>query len=190
MPGRRRFLAGLGLLVLGGAGGPFAPGAARAQGAHPPQLTAFELRRAADGLHLSFQTRFELPRAVEDALVKGVPLYFAAEALTYRSRWYWRDARVARASRVWRLAWQPLTRSYRVSFGGLHQTFETLPDAMAALRGVGDWRIADATQIEDGVDYVEFRYRLDTDELPRPMQIGMVGQEDWALAVERIETLK
>jgi len=148
-------------------------------------LASFELARNDDSVLLSFATRFELPRSVEDALQKGVPLHFLAEADVYRSRWYWRDLRVARASRTWRLAWQPLTRTYRVSFGGLNQNFETLADAMTALRGVARWKIADGGQLEEGArHYVEFRYRLDTGQLPRPMQIGLVGQSDWTLALE------
>jgi hypothetical protein len=149
------------------------------------ELSNFEVTRTEEGVLLSFTTRFELPRNVEEALQKGVPLFFVAEAEIYRSRWYWRDPRVARASRVWRLAWQPLTRSYRVSFGGLNQSFEALPDAMAALRGVARWKIAEGAQLEDGAThYIEFRYRLDTTQLPRPMQIGLVGQADWTLALE------
>lgn len=162
----------------------------RAQSLPLLQLTNFELQRSTEGLDLSFSTRFELPRAVEEALARGVPLHFTATVEVYRKRWYWRDARVARAVRTWRLAWQPLTRSYRVSFGGLHQTFENPADALAALRGAAGWRIADARQLDDGADhYVEFSYRLDTDELPRPMQIGLAGQDDWRLAVERVEAL-
>jgi hypothetical protein len=158
--------------------------ASRAQ-AQPVELASFELARNDDSVLLSFTTRFELPRGVEDALQKGVPLHFVAEADVYRSRWYWRDLRVARVSRTWRLAWQPLTRSYRVSFGGLNQNFETLGEAMAALRGVARWKIADDGQLEDGAaHYVEFRYRLDTSQLPRPMQIGLAGQSDWTLALE------
>lgn len=154
------------------------------------ELASFDVARDEEGVSLSFTTRFDLPRGVEEALQKGVPLFFVAEADVYRSRWYWRDPRVARASRVWRLAWQPLTRSYRVSFGGLNQNFESLNEAMTALRGVARWKIADAAQLDNGAThYVEFRYRLDTTQLPRPMQIGLVGQSDWTLAVERSERL-
>jgi hypothetical protein len=159
-------------------------------GAHPAhagsvELPNFEVTRNEDGVLLSFTTRFDLPRSVEEALLKGVPLFFVAEAEVYRSRWYWRDPRVAHATRIWRLAWQPLTRSYRVSFGGLNQSFETLIEAMAALRGVARWKIADSAHLEEGAThYVEFRYRLDTTQLPRPMQIGLAGQADWTLALE------
>ena len=174
----RAWLAVLLALLLGGA--------APAVRAETVQLVSLEVARGEDGLLLDFTTRFVLPRTVEDALLKGVPLHFVAEAALFRSRWYWRDERVARATRVWRLAWQPLTRSYRVSFGGLNQSFETLTEALAAVRGVAHWKIADAAQLDaDSRYYVEFSYRLDTSALPRPMQIGLAGQADWTLSVER-----
>jgi hypothetical protein len=149
-------------------------------------LQQFGTERTEDGLQLSFSTRFELPRQVEEALIKGLPVYFVAEVEVLRNRWYWRDARVARASRSWRLSWQPLTRQYRVSTGGLHQSFETLAEAMASLRGVSGWRIADAKDIEDdGRYYLEFSYKLDTSQLPKPMQIGLGAPQGWTLSVER-----
>lgn len=157
------------------------PGAARADGVELVQLST---QRSEDGLDLSFTTRFELSRAAEDALHKGVPLYFVAEAAVLRSRWYWRDARIGRVERVWRLSWQPLWRQYRVSNGGLHQSFATLEEALASLRGVSGWRIAEAKDLEDGGGYyLEFSYKLDVTQLPRPMQIG--PQTGFALGVEQ-----
>ncbi|ALV08993.1 DUF4390 domain-containing protein [Roseateles depolymerans] len=156
---------------------------ALAQGVTLQQLNA---ERVEDGLALSFSSRFELPRPAEDALLKGVAIYFVAEVQVLRNRWYWRDARVARATRTWRLTWQPLTRQYRVSTGGLHQSFDTLGEAVASLRGVSGWRVADAKEIEDdGNYYLEFSYKLDTSQLPRPMQIGLGAGQGWALSVER-----
>jgi len=155
-------------------------GPVRADGVELAQLAT---RRAEDGLELSFQARFELSRAAEDALHKGVPLFFVAEAQVMRSRWYWRDAPVGRAERVWRLAWQPLTRQYRVSTGGLHQSFPSLAEALASLRSQSGWRIAEPRDIEDdGRYYLEFSYKLDVTQLPRPMQIGL--QSGFALSVE------
>ena len=157
------------------------PGAARAEGIELSQLAT---RRSDDGLDLSFTTHFELSHAAEEALHKGVPLYFVVEAAVLRNRWYWRDARIARADRTWRLAWQPLTRQYRVSNGGLHQSFATLEEAMTVLRGQSAWRIAEAKDIEDsGSYYLEFSYRLDVSQLPRPMQIGL--QSGFALSIEQ-----
>ena len=61
-------------LVIGlalGAGG------ARAEGV---ELTLLTLQRLDAGLTLDFNVRMALPRPVEEALQRGVPLYFAAEA--------------------------------------------------------------------------------------------------------------
>jgi hypothetical protein len=166
-----------GVLLLG-IGGP-----ARANSI---ELTELRLHRDDDGLLLDFAARFELPRAVDEALHKGVPLHFAAEANLYRYRWYWRDRRVAQASRTWRLSWQPLTLNYRVSFGALAQSYATLPEALTALRRSVRWPIAEPLAADDDASYyVEFSYRLDTSLLPRPLQIGLGGQPEWQLSVER-----
>jgi hypothetical protein len=155
--------------------------------AEQPEFSEFDIVRNDEGVTLNFALRFDLPRGVEDALTKGVPLYFVAEAEVFRDRWYWRDKRVTKAARVWRVAYQPLTRKYRVSFGGLNQNFDTLADALVSVRRVSGWRIAEPNQIDDGRHYVEFTYRLDTTLLPRPMQIGIGGQPEWTLLVEKTQ---
>lgn len=152
-------------------------------------LTTFELIQNEDGLQLTYSAKFELPRTVEDALQKGVPLVFVAEATVLRDRWYWSDRRVNTATRTWRLAYQPLTRKYRVTFGGLNQNHDTLVDALASLSSSVNWRIAEASQLASDGHYVEFKYELDTTQMPRPMQIGIGGQADWSLRVERTRRL-
>lgn len=167
--------------------GALRPGDARAAGA---ELTAFELVRNDEGLMLSYAVDFDLPRGAEEALNKAVPLYFVAEAEVFRDRWYWRDKRVARATRVWRIVYQPLTSNYRVTFGGLSQTYPTRQEALAAMRRTIQWKIADAGQLEeDSGHYLEFSFRLDTSLLPRPMQIGIGNAPDWSLSVERVQRL-
>jgi Domain of unknown function (DUF4390) len=159
------------------------PGRARAQ---TVDLAALALRRDEGALMLEFQVRMSLSRPVEDALQRGVPMYFVAEAEVFRRRWYWRDDRIARTRRIWRLAYQPLTATWRVSLGALAQTYDTQADALAALSGAGRWRIADLADLDpDSRHYVEFGYRLDTTQLPSPMQIGLTGQADWVMRVER-----
>ena len=88
--------------------------AARAQSEQGVELTSLRTTRADGELSLDFNARIVLPRAVEDALSRGVPVYFRAEASLWRNRWYWRDERVARVSRQWRVAFQPLTGQYRL----------------------------------------------------------------------------
>ncbi len=157
-------------------------GSARAQGVELAQL---QTSRSEGALNLDFIARVSLPQAVEDALQRGVPLYFVAEAQLLRNRWYWRDERVARVSRSWRLAYRPLNREWRVSLGGLNQTFPSLAEALATVSRSASWKLADLSQLDDKSYYVEFSYRLDTTQLPGPMQFGLGGQGDWAVGVSR-----
>ena len=152
------------------------------------ELAAFAVQRGEDGVSIDYALNFELPRGAEEALAKSVPLYFVAEAEVFRDRWYWRDKRIASASRVWRIVYQPLTSNYRVTFAGLSQSYATRAEAFAAIRRGVNWKIAEASQIEEGArHYVEFSFRLDTSLLPRPMQIGIATQSDWALSLERTQ---
>lgn len=177
----RLWVALLGLLWLLGAALP-----ARAQGI---ELATLKLERQDGQLLLDFVVRPSLSKAVEEALQRGVPVYFVAQAEVTRYRWYWRNERVARATRTWRLSYQPLTSSWRVSFGALSQSFPSLAEALAIATRATQWKLADAEQIEPGERYeVEFSYRLDSAQLPRPMQLDLAAQADWRLAVER--TLK
>lgn len=184
----RRGLRGAGLLValwLAAALALLAP-AARAQGVEVLELTA---QRDADGVALDYQLRVTLPRAVEEAALRGVPLYFTVTATLWRPRWYWRDERVARVRREWRLTYQPLTSGWRVSQGGLGQSHGNLADALGTVLRSSGWRVADAAQADaDARHYVEFDWHLDTSQLPRPLQIGLTGVGgggDWNLGVER-----
>jgi hypothetical protein len=105
----------------------FALPPAPAPAADTPEVTTFELSLDDEGVTLSYSVDFELTRSVEEALNKGVPLYFLAEAEVYQSRWYWRDKRVAHATRLWRVVYQPLTSSYRVTFGRLPRPVRSRP---------------------------------------------------------------
>jgi hypothetical protein len=132
-----------------------------------------------------------LPRAAEDAALRGVPLYFVATAALYKPRWYWRDDRVARVRREWRLSYQPLTSTWRLSQGGLGQSHETLAEAMSAMTRTSGWRIADAAEVDPEARHtLEFEWALDTAQLPRPLQIGLGGVpgvpgSEWAVGIER-----
>jgi len=156
-----------------------------------PELTTFEVVHNEDGLFLSYAVNLELSRSVDDALSKAVPLFFVAEAEVFRNRFYWRDQRVGYAVRRWRIVFQPLTSTYRVTFdGGLSQNYASRAEAFAAISRSARWKIAEAPQIDESSrHYVEFSFRLDTSQLPRPMQIGIGGQADWALSVQRTQKI-
>lgn len=175
---RRQLLALPVLAVLGSVGVPSM--------AQSVDLVTLQLRRQDGVLALEFVARLQLSRAVQSALERGVPVYFVAQATVLRNRWYWRDERIARASRVWRLAYQPLTSTWRLSIGPLAQQFASLAEALAAVARTSGWKLADLSQIDpDSRHYVEFSFKLDTSQLPGPMQIGLTAQADWEMSIER-----
>lgn len=160
------------------------PVAVRAQGV---ELATLQTTRSEGALEIEFVARVSLPKTVEDALRSAVPIYFVAEAQLLRGRWYWRDERVARVTRSWRVAYQPITGAWRVSLGGLNQSYASLSEALTAASSSAGWRLADPAQLDaDKSYYVEFSYRLDTSQLPGPMQFGLVGQGDWSVGVARV----
>jgi len=166
------------------------------------QLTQLRVERTDDGVYLNAAVAFELPHVVEDALLKGIALFFVIEVDIYRDRWYWTDQRVAVAARTIRLAYQPLTRRWRVNIGpgligaslGLRATFnqnyDTLPEAMSAVKRMARWKVAELADVRTGSDHnFSFSFKLDLSQLPRPFQIGVSGQRDWSIAIESTQPL-
>jgi hypothetical protein len=165
----------------------------------PAEVTSLQLERSEDAVLLSATVRFELPPPVEDALAKGIPMIFVAEASLMRDRWYWYDKHIATTSRHMRLSYQPLTRRWRLVVSAapigntglsLGQTFDSREEALAVVQRISHWKIADASELEPDARYnVDFRFRLDVSQLPRPFQIGAVGQSDWSISASRNQRL-
>ena len=165
------------------------------------ELSSFELERGSEELSVSAQLEFELSPTVEEALLKGIPMVFVAETELLRERWYWYDKSVAISTRQFRLAFQPLTRRWRLNISSgtanttgqglaLNQSFDTLQQALATIKRISRWRVAGASELDPTVRYrFEFRFRLDLGQLPRPFQIGAIGQSDWDIGVTRSELL-
>lgn len=166
-------------------------GGSRAQGA--PAISQMQVERVPEGLLLSATLQFDMPEQVEDALRKGIPMYFVQQAQVLRTRWYWSDQEVAQSARYLRLSYQPLTRRWRLHssstpFTGsgmglaLSQTYDELADAMGAMQRVARWKIAENAQLpEDTSLVVQMRFGLDLSQLPRPLQIGVIGRSGWNL---------
>jgi hypothetical protein len=135
------------------------------------------------GVALNVQFDFELPPVLEDAVNRGIALYFVIDFELYRERWYWFDRKLASPSLTYRLTYSPLTRQYRLSRGALAQPFDTLAEAVATLRSLRNWKVIDRGAIKPDEDYrAQVRMRLDTSQLPRPFQINALTQRDWTLA--------
>ena len=144
-----------------------------------PQLTAAE-----DGYLLSADFRFELTPRLEEAVNRGVTLYFVADFELRKARWYWLDDRLVARSQSFRLYYHALTRQYRLSTGGLHQSFASLSEALRMLSRLRQWQVIEsADKLKVGESYeAGLRLRLDTSQLPRPFQMSALGNKDWSLS--------
>ena len=189
-----RFVLGLCVCLL------LAPGPSAAAAT---EITQLRVERAEDGVYLSANVRFDVPAVVEDALLKGIAVFFVVEADIYRDRWYWTDPRVASAARTLRLAYQPLTGRWRVNIvsglitsssglrATLNQNYETLPEALSAIQRLARWKIAEASEVDPEAAYtLDLNFRLDLSQLPRPFQIGVAGQRDWTISAQVKDRLR
>lgn len=156
------------------------------------EIYNFKAIRLDQDLAVSADIKFELPSSIEEAMYKGVSLTFVSEIDITRERWYWLDKTVATTSRQTRISYQALTRRWRVlpwsenggaSGLGVHlpQTYETLPEALAVAQRIYNWRVAPSAELSDGAYLMQLRYRLDISQLPKPLQIGLLGQGDWTI---------
>ena len=111
---RRSLLAGLltaGLLLV-------LPQRARAQPSVSVESAELEVRDDPEpGLYLSAQFAFEPSPAIEDAVRRGIPVYFSIDFELVRTRWYWFNRTLASATLMYRLSYSPLTRQFRLSRG-------------------------------------------------------------------------
>ncbi len=191
---RRQIVALAALLLAGALAGTSAPALAEST---PASVTQMRLEEADDGIYLTAQVEFELPVGVGEVLDKGIAIYFVADAELYRERWYWADRKVGSATRHMRLAYQPLSRRWRLNVSSvpianvglgvsLNQNFDSLPEALDAIKRVGRLRLADRNEVGDeATQPVQFSFALDTTQLPRPFQIGVAGQADWNIVAQR-----
>ena len=136
--------------------------------------------------YLSATFNIGLTPTAADALNRGVPLYFLVEFEVIYPRWYtlyfW-NKRVADMQQIYRLSYNALTRQYGLSYGVLHQTFDSLEGALAVLGGINDQPVFDVSALEDDRVYeAQLRMRLDTSHLPKPLQIDALASNDWDIS--------
>ena len=174
-------------------------GPSHAQSSSNSQVEVSQLRleRSEGALLLQSTLRLDLSSTIEDALQKGMPSYFVTEVDLSRDRWYWYDKKIGLIARHYRLAYQPLTRMWRLNVsrepigaGGLanslSQTFETLPEALAAIRRTVNWKLADVADLDSDNKYtLSFKFRLDVSQLPRPFQIMAGTQSEWNVSTQK-----
>jgi len=150
--------------------------------------------RFSDGSYqLSADFDISLNFVVEQALTRGVSLYFINEFTLTRSRWYWMDEVVAQSDQTIKLSYNNLTRQYRITRGSLFQNFASMDDALHIIRhqsaapipgdllkGGGGY-IAEKLLKKDNSYIAAVRMRLDVTQLPKPLQVNALTGDDWNL---------
>lgn len=143
-----------------------------------PQLIANE-----DGYTLSADANINFNTRLEEAVNKGVVLYFTADFELTRPRWYWLDEAVVRRSRTFQLSSHALmTRQYRLSTGALYQNYTTLEEALRAISHLRNWQVIEKGEVRPGQAYVAaLRLQLDLSQMPKTFQVGALANKDWVL---------
>ena len=140
--------------------------------------------RVEDGeVLLSAEFDFALTPALEQALDKGIPLYFTIEFELTRTRFLWFPQKLAEWSITYRVSYSSLTRQYRVSSGPLGQAFESLADVQRFIGHVASRPVARADELVKGVRYeAAVREKLDVNQLPKPFQVNALASREWQLS--------
>ena len=135
------------------------------------------------GAVLNATFEVEMPQALDEAVQKGIAIYFNIEFELYRKRWYWLDRKVSASTLTYRLSYSPLTRQFRLARGGLSQPFDSLEEALGLLKSVRQWRVIEKGVLSPGDSYdAQVRMRLDVNQLPKPFQVNAITSREWSLA--------
>ena len=136
-----------------------------------------------EGWQLDAEFDIQFSPKLEEAVNRGVPLYFVLDFEMTRPRWYWFDEKPVRFSQTYKISYTPLLRQYRLSVGSVYQNFTSFDEVtrvLSKLRGVA---IADHNAIKkDSAYQASVRLRLDTAQLPKPFQLNAIASRDWSLS--------
>ncbi len=141
------------------------------------------IRATPQGYVLDGEVNIVLNPTLEDALNRGINLYFLLELEVTRPRNWWFDEDIAEPVRKMRIYYHLLLRRYVVETGYTTRTTATLSEALATLGRVDGWQVLEQGALKAGQRYdARLRLRLDTSQLPKPLSIGAVGGDRWDLA--------
>ncbi len=131
---------------------------------------------------------FSLTTPLETALLRGTPLYFVYETEVTRSRAFWFDDSLVTTPTVRRITYVPLTSSYRVdaaSTVGGGASYATLDEALRQIRVIRGRTLVEKKDMRSNSRYdVSLRLRLDTAQLPKPLQVNTLVSREWSLTSE------
>lgn len=129
---------------------------------------------------LNAEFAIDLGPRLEEAVARGVPLYFTLEFELTRPRWWWSNENMVTRTTQYRLSYTALTRQYRLTTGNLHRNFTSLDEALRVLSRFAGLQVADKGVLKLGESYdAALRLSLDRNLLPKPLQVDAIANRDW-----------
>lgn len=172
-------------------------------------VSRVEVRQGDEGYQLAASYDVELNVTLQQALSRGIPLYFVGEFSLTRPRWNWVDKMHQAVSRgmaryIWgdassvthwswldkeiyageqtiKFSYNVLTRQYRISRGPLFQNFASFEDALNILSRQSSAVIPQDVLEEEDEYIAATRLRLDIVQLPNLLQVNALTDNDWTL---------
>jgi len=117
------------------------------------------------------------------ALQRGLPATFTSDLEIRQPRWWWFDKTVVSARKTWKISYNALTQQWRIGSGDLALPAQSLDEALAQVRHIRGWIVADVADLDDGVTLTgRLRLRLDTSLLTQPLQSNALNSQEWTLS--------
>lgn len=152
------------------------------------RIKSVNLVAVEQGYEISVDSEIILNATLEQALEKGIVLYFVTKFSLVDSRWYWLNDEVARGKSRIGLRYYALTRQYHLSHPPLSQSFNTLTEALQALGQLRDYPLIIKSELKQDVDYIaSVRVWLDLTRMPKPFQVEALGSNQWNLSSDKLE---
>ena len=152
------------------------------------RIKSVNLAAVEQGYEISVDSEIVLNATLEQALEKGIVLYFVTKFSLVDSRWYWLNDEVARGKLRIGLRYYALTRQYHLNHPSFSQSFNTLKEALQALGQVRNYLLTVKSELKQDVDYIaSLRIWLDLTRMPKPFQVEALGSSQWNLSSDKLE---
>lgn len=152
------------------------------------RIKSVNLVAVEQGYEVSVDSEIILNATLEQALEKGIVLYFVTKFSLVDSRWYWLSDEVARGKSRVGLRYYALTRQYHLSHPPFSQSFNTLKEALQALGQLHDYPLIIKSELKQDVEYIaSLRVWLDLTRMPKPFQVEALGSNQWNLSSDKLE---
>jgi hypothetical protein len=144
------------------------------------RLNESELQLHGESYVLNGGYSVEFTPTLEDALQKGISFTFIQAFECERPRSYWFAEGITVVRRLRQLSYNALLRQYQLQTGTLHESFESLREALRSLGSLADWPVLERKQINKNNLYqARVRMYLDASKLPKPLQLNAIASERW-----------